>query len=435
MKNSGFFKVSGWVLAFVLAGAAYYVWMVKSDPAAPPETKSGIPVQIGGGAGGNSAQSVRAAEVTASDVPIIIKALGTVTPLTTLNVQSQVSGQLQHIQFREGQLVKRGDFLAQIDDRPFQTTLAQAQAQQARDVALFNQAQADLTRYQTLMQQDSIARQQVDDQTFLVKQYQATVASDQAQIDAAKLNIMYCHITSPIDGRAGLRQVDEGNYIQTNSSTPLVVITQTDPISVIFAVPEDNIPAIMEQMATGAELSVSIFDRAAVTLKGIGKLAAIDSQIDVTTGTIKLRAVLDNKDGHLFAQEFVNARLLVKTLKDARVVPSAAIQQGVNGGFVYIVKDDNTVSVRNVITGAVDGERTTVLQGLKLGDKVVIDGTDRLKEGARVMLRGGSEGGTGKTAEPNIPPPISVTSGEGLPGGESVQPKKNWHKDANAPAQ
>ena len=451
--------VIGWTVLALLAGGGYYFWTVRSAQTPAPAPNAANPAQ----AGGNGPQAVRSAEIVAADVPIVIKALGTVTPLTTLSVQTQVSGQLQHIQFHEGQMVKKGDFLIQIDDRPYQATLAQAQAQQAKDTALLNQAQADLLRYQTLIQQDSIARQQVEDQAFLVKQYQATVAADQAQIDAAKLNISYCHITSPIDGRVGLRQVDEGNYIQPSSSSALVVITQTDPISVIFAVPEDNIPAIVDQLNAGAELDVSIFDRTDTTQKAMGKLAAMDSQIDATTGTVKLRALLDNKDGHLFAQQFVNAHLLVKTLKQALVTPNAAIQQGVSGSFVYVVNPDNTVSVRSIKIGAVDGERTTVLQGLKLGDQVIIDGADRLKEGAKIMIRNGAgAGGKPSGTVPAAPPtathdaaqavsPASnadatkpaeakttaapVAPSDGVAADDGTQPKKHRHKDTNVPAQ
>jgi len=331
-------------------------------------------------------QTVRAAPATLGDMPITIDALGTVTPLATVTVKTQISGKLMQVGFQEGQLVKEGDFLAQIDDRPFQATLAQAQGQLAKDTALYQQAQADLARYQTLVKQDSIAHQQVEDQVFLVAQDKAAMASDQAQIDATKLNIAYARIVSPITGRVGLRLVDAGNYVQPTDAAGLVVITQLDPISVIFSTPEDNWQRITRRVNSGAKLPVTAFDRSNVKELATGVLTTFDNQVDTSTGTFKLRATFPNSDSALFPSQFVNVRLLVDTMTGAVLVPNAAIQIGSPGSFVYLVNDDNTVSVRKVVTGPTDASRTVVSSGLAVGDKVVVDGADRLREGAKVRL-------------------------------------------------
>ncbi|RFB79919.1 MdtA/MuxA family multidrug efflux RND transporter periplasmic adaptor subunit [Methylovirgula sp. 4M-Z18] len=373
-----------WLVVLGLAFGGYLAWQHYKGGTDSPSAPAG---GGRGSAGGNEPQTIRDAEIVTSDVPITLNALGAVTPLATVTIQTQISGQLQKIGFVEGQMVKAGDFLAQIDDRPYQATLAQAQAQLAKDTALHEQAQSDLTRYETLNRQDSIARQQVTDQVFLVQQDAAAMAADQAQIDSAKLNINYCHIVSPVTGRVGLRQVDQGNYVTSSSTTGLVVVTEIEPISVVFSIPEDSLPQVMTRMRAGAELTATAYDRANVTKLSTGKLAAVDSQIDTTTGTVKLRAIFDNKDDILFPQQFVNVQLLVDTMTGAIVTPNAAIQQGVQGSFVYVVNDDSTVSVRNVKTGPVDGERTAILSGLKAGEHVVIDGADRLKEGAKVLVR------------------------------------------------
>jgi multidrug efflux system membrane fusion protein len=331
-------------------------------------------------------QTVRVAEAVSGDMPITIDALGTVTPLVTVTIKTQIAGKLMQVGFTEGQLVKEGDFLAQIDPRPFEAVLAQAQGQLAKDTALYGQAQADLARYITLSKQDSIAHQQVEDQTFLVAQDKAAIATDQAMIDAAKLNIYYTHIVSPITGRVGLRLVDAGNYVQTTDPTGLVVITQLDPISVVFSTPEDNLPRITRRLNSGATLPVTVFDRSNVNKLATGTLTTFDNQIDTTTGTFKLRATFANPDNALFPSQFVNVRLLVDTVTGAVVIPNAAVQLGAMGSFVYVVKDDSTVAVRKIVTGAADATRTVVSEGLAVGDKVVIDGADRLREGSKVKL-------------------------------------------------
>ncbi|TMJ58282.1 MAG: efflux RND transporter periplasmic adaptor subunit, partial [Alphaproteobacteria bacterium] len=298
----------------------------------------------------------------------------------------QISGYLTEVAFREGQMVKKGDFLAQIDPRPYQVALEQAEATLAKDQALLKNAQLDLERYNTLVAQNSIARQTRDTQVSLVAQYQATVKSDQAQIDVQKLNLTYCRIVSPVTGRVGLRQVDAGNYVQTSDANGIVVVTQLQPISVIFTVAEDNLPAVMKRVRAGASLSVSAFDRTGTTELGTGTLETVDNQIDTTTGTVKLRAIFDNRDEVLFPNQFVNVRLLVDTMRETEIIPISAIQRGAPGTFVYVVTPDNTATVAKVKLGPSDGQRIAILSGLQPGESVVVDGTDRLRDGAKVTL-------------------------------------------------
>jgi multidrug efflux system membrane fusion protein len=340
---------------------------------------------------GSPPQAVGTAVAAIGDIPIVLNELGTVTSLATVTVRTQIAGQLQQIGFTEGQIVKAGDFLAQVDPRPYQVTLEQAQAQLAKDQATLAQAQSDLARYQLLTKQDSISKQTATDQEYLVHQEQGTVAVDQSQIDSAKLNLAYCHIVSPVTGRVGLRQVDQGNYVQVTDTNGIVVVAQIEPISVIFTIPEDNAPAVMGRLKVGAKLPVTVFDRSNTTKLATGTLDALDNQIDTTTGTVKLRATFPNTDDVLFPNQFVNARLLVDTLSGAVVVPNAAVQLGALGSFVYVVKGDGTVAATVVKTGPTDGERTAILSGLVAGDVVVVDGTDRLRDGARVMVRNGDQ--------------------------------------------
>jgi len=333
-------------------------------------------------------QSVGAATIGRGDIRVIVNALGTVTPIATVTVQTQIDGQLMEVGFTEGQLVKKGDFLAQIDQRPYQLQQAQYEGQLAHDQGLLAQAQIDLERYKKLAEQNSIARQQYEDQVFIVQQYQGTVKLDQAQVDQQKLNIIYCHIASPVTGRVGLRLVDPGNYVQTSNSTGIAVVTQMQPITVIFPVPEDDLPSIVPQLNAGKVLEVAAYDRANVKELSTGRVIALDSQIDTTTGTVKVRAQFDNNDYTLFPNQFVNARLLLNTLHDVVTVPTAAIQRGAPGEYVYLINADNTVSVRPIKTGATDGPVAAVESGLAPGDRVVVDGTDRLRDGAHVIVPG-----------------------------------------------
>jgi multidrug efflux system membrane fusion protein len=316
----------------------------------------------------------------------MLNELGTVTSLDTVTIQTQINGQLQEIGFKEGQVVHKGDFLAQIDPRPYQAALEQAQGTLAHDQGLLAQAQSDLKRYETLGRRDYIAQQQLDDQRFLVQQYTGTVQTDQGTVDNAKLNLVYCHIVSPIDGVVGLRLVDLGNYVQTTSTTGLVVITQMQPISVLFTVPEDNLPDIIQRVRTGATLSVEAYDRSNTHHLATGHLGTLDNLIDTTTGTLKLRAMFANPDEMLYPNQFVNARLLVDTMHDTVRVPVPAVQRGEPGTFVYVINPDNTVSVRPIKVGPVDDGYQAVLSGLKSGERVVTDGTDRLRDGAQVSL-------------------------------------------------
>jgi membrane fusion protein, multidrug efflux system len=344
-------------------------------------------------------QTVGASTAALGDVRVILNELGTVTPLATVTVQTQINGQLTEVGFTEGQLVKKGDFLAQIDPRPYEYLKKQYEGQLARDQGLFAQAQMDQKRYETLAQQNSIARQQAEDQVFIVQQYAGSVKQDQGLVDAQALNISYCRIVSPITGRVGLRLVDPGNYVQTTSSTGIAVITQLQPISVVFSVPEDELPEFAPQFAAGAALIVTAYDRANLRQLAVGKVSAIDNQIDTTTGTVKVRAQFDNENNALFPNQFVNVRLLVKTLQNAVTVPTSAIQRGAPGTYVYVINADNTVSVRQVSTGPVDGNVTAVNSGLSAGERVVIDGTDRLRDGVKVTVAG--EGAQGNQGQPS----------------------------------
>jgi membrane fusion protein, multidrug efflux system len=379
-----------WV-GIVLVVLAALAWWVHTRPA--PQAPAGR-----FGANGVPMPVVTQA-VTKGDVPVTYDALGTVTPLATVSVVTQIAGQIVDVSFTEGQEVKKGDVLVQIDPRPYQAALDQAAGQLARDQALLAEARVDLVRYQKLAEQNSIARQQAEDQVFVVQQDEGTVKLDQALVDNARLNLSYCRIVAPVGGRIGLRQVDPGNYLQVGSATPIAVITQMQPITVVFTLPEDELPQVMKRLASGAKLAVTAFDRSNTQKLADGTLSAVDSAIDVTTGTVKLRAEFPNTDEALFPNQFVNARLLIDTVQGTAVIPTAAVQRGQPGTFVYLVKPDDTVSVQKVTLGPQSGDNVAVSQGLAPGDKIVVDGADKLREGAKIVLR--TEQGT--AAQPAAP--------------------------------
>ncbi len=342
----------------------------------------------GGGSGGPVAVAV--ATATSGDIQVRVPALGTVTPVATVTVKTQISGQLQLLGFKEGQEVRKGDFLAQIDPRPYESALQQAQGNLQRDQATLAEAKRDLVRYQDLVKTDLVARQQLDAQTATVAQSEGVIVSDTAQVNIAKLNLQYTHIVAPVAGRTGLRQVDQGNYVTPGDANGIVVVTQLEPITVIFPVPEDNISAIARHFRAGGALIADAFDRSNTTHLAQGKLISIDNEIDTTTGTVKLRAQFDNRDGALFPNQFVNVQLLVDTLRSQVVIPIAAVQHGAPNGvassFVYLVDPAGIVSVHPIVVGTTDGERTTVTLGLKVGDVVVTQGGDRLRDGAKVAV-------------------------------------------------
>lgn len=345
------------------------------------------PVGAGGaGRSGPAATPVVAVAAVAGDVPIVLDALGTVTAHQTATVKARVPGLLERVHFREGDMVEAGQLLAEIDARQLKVQLDQAEGQLARDRAQLENARVDLRRYETLFKQDSIARQQVDTQAALVRQLEGAVRVDQSTVDNARLQLSFARVTAPISGRAGLRQVDPGNMVTGSETNGLVIITQVQPISALFTLPQDELPAIRRRIASGAELTVTAWDRSQQHRLATGVLVSIDNQIDATTGTIRLRARFDNKDGELFPNQFVNIRLERDTLKHAITIPSAAIQRGSQGLFVYVVKADNTVTTRPIELGPVHGQQVAVSKGLSAGERVVIDGIDRLRDGASVEM-------------------------------------------------
>jgi multidrug efflux system membrane fusion protein len=345
-----------------------------------------------GSAGQNQPVAVSVATVSSGDMLVRIPALGTITPLATVTVKTQISGQLEKLFFTEGQLVKQGDPLALIDPRPYEATLAQMEGNLRRDQALLADARLTQKRYDELIKEDSVAQMQVDTQRALVDQYIGTVASDEAQIRTAKINLVYCHITAPVTGRVGLRQVDQGNFVTPGDANGIVVITELQPITAIFPIPEDNVTKVTQRLREGATLVAEAYDRTNSTKLAEGKVLTLDNQIDITTGTVKLRALFDNKDNMLFPNQFVNIQLVVDDLKNQIVMPNAAVHRGAPNGvtttFVYLVNSDNSVSVRPVTLGVIDGERVAVTSGLTPGAVVVTEGGDRLREGATVQLPG-----------------------------------------------
>lgn len=382
----------GLLVLVAVAGLCWKFWPASSShkdaagqkAAAGHAGRSGVMRPGFGGASGPI--PVRVAPATRGDFPLYYKALGTVTALNTINVRSRVAGELVKVAFEEGQMVKAGDLLAEIDPRPYQNALLQAEGTLLQNQAQLKNAQVDYERYRGLFAQDSIAKQTLDTAAALVGQYQGTVKTNQAAVNDARLNLEFTKIRAPITGRVGLRQLDVGNLVAANDTTALAIITQTQPISVAFTLPENSLATVLERYRSGARLPVEAWDRGDQKLQASGVLQSLDNQIDTTTGTLKFKARYENRDQALFPNQFVNVRLLADTLKNVVLVPSAAVQFGTNGTFVYALDGDNKVKVRALQIGDSNGDSTVIKSGLDAGDRVVLEGTDRLKDGSAVEV-------------------------------------------------
>ncbi len=381
----------GWLWLFVLAAAAsaaYYGWTKRS---ATPAPAAEAPARGAGRGRGLGPIAVVAVKARQGSIGVYFDGLGAVTPLYTVSVKSRVDGELVAVRYREGDIVHKGDPLADIDPRPFQVQLMQAEGELARDQALLNNARIDLARYQTLIKQNAVPEQQLVTQQALIAQYEGTIKADQSAIDGARLNLTYSHITAPITGRIGLRLVDPGNIVHANDPNGMLVITQLQPISVIFTIAEDQLSAVIRKMQAGARLRVDAYNRDIKTRLASGTLETIDNQIDQTTGTLKLRAVFENAHNELFPNQFVNARLLVEEKHGVTLIPTAAVQRNNQMAYVWKIRPDSSVTVQKIDTGVSEGADTEVVSGLEPGDAVVMTGVDKLQEGSRVNT--GPEGG------------------------------------------
>lgn len=373
-------RVLGWLIVLCVAAAAAYWYFNVRQPGAPVST---VPSMMGMAGMRGLPVPVRLATAKVDTLQHTLHAIGTVTAFNTVVVRSRVSGELLQLHFQEGQAVQAGDLLAQVDPREFQVALDQALGQQQENAAQLESARRDLERYRLLHRQNSIARQQVEQQEALVKQLEGAGVRDQAAVDSAGLQLSYTRITAPISGRLGLRKVDQGNIVSASDEEGLVTITQTQPIAVEFTLPQSEVADVLAQLRAGRTLDVLVYDQADMQQLARGELMALDNQIDVATGTLRLKARFDNEDDRLFPNQFVNVRLLVSR-QEALAVPSAAVQVGSIGSFVYVVGDDDTVHIQRITVGRVDGAKTAVLEGLQAGQRVVVEGTDRLRDGGRV---------------------------------------------------
>jgi membrane fusion protein, multidrug efflux system len=371
----------GVLVIALLAGGAYFLYQRRAAQQSSQVTAAPAPRAV----------PVVTVAVRQGDIGAYISALGTVTPIYTVSVTSRVQGQIMNVYYREGQAVHKGDALLDIDPRPYHAQITQIEGQLAHDQALLNEARIDRDRYRAAFNRNAIAKQQLDDQEQVVQQDEGTVKNDEGQLENAKLNLIYCHIASPIDGRVGLRLVDPGNIVQANGTTPLVVVTQLEPITVIFSVAEDYLPQIQQHLRQGHRMAVDAFDRTQQKKIASGSLLTLDNQIDATTGTVKLKAIFPNKDNSLFPNQFVNASLLVDTQQGATLVPTPAIQRNAQGAFVYVVKPDQTVAIRTVTLGTTDGNVTGV-EGVQSGEIVVVNGFDKLQDGTKVTARNEGSG-------------------------------------------
>jgi multidrug efflux system membrane fusion protein len=396
-----------WLIVAVVIVGGVVLWQRSG---AAPEAK----------AGGDAASRpviVTTAVAHQGDIGIYLNALGTVTPVYTVTVTSRVQGEITQVYYHEGQMVRKGDPLVEIDPRPYQAALTQVEGQLAHDQAVLTEAKIDLERYRQALNRNAIAKQQVDDQEQVVLQDEGTVKNDEGMLANAKVNLVYTHITAPIEGRVGLRLVDPGNILQANSTTALVVITQLQPITVIFSIAEDHLSQIQQQLLKGKKLTVDAFDREGSTKLASGVLLTLDNVIDPTTGTLKLKAIFDNKDNALFASQFVNVKLLVDTQHNVTLIPAPAIQRNAQGAFVYAIKSDQTASMRTIVPSTTDGAVTAV-QGVEPQEVVAVSGFDKLLDGAKVAVRAPTNGSGG-------------ASGQGQSQG---QPRQTGQNNENQPA-